>query len=193
MHLNHGALGRNWVASRGFVHGGRRVRHWIGSFLTELGFSTPLDDEHGLVIDQSFVSVLSKMIILLYSVFQECVADVSCALRFVFAQDRFKLSAHLFIAAVVNSIGVKDKDVPRAHQRYFSDIGRVQLPRAKLHRVVLFSIWVICRNLQAERQELRHSALIYLHEVATSGGEHQGRRMSEIHETEMTAGVHFAI
>jgi hypothetical protein len=94
------------------------------------------------------------------------------ALRFVFAQDQLKLLAHLVIAAVVNSIGVKDKDVPRTHQCYFSDIGRVQLPRAKLHRVVLFSIWVICRDLQAERQELHHSAFIYVHEFAALGTKH---------------------
>src|SRR6266480_1756294 len=106
----------------------------------------------------------------------------------MFTQDHFKLFALFLIAAVVHTIGVKNQNVLGAHQSYFSDIGRFQLPRAELNRVVLFSIWVIPRNLQAERQKLHHPALIYAHELAAFGRKHQSRRMTEVHETEMAAG-----
>src|SRR6266567_8419107 len=114
--------------------------------ITERGkFSRSFDDEYCFVVNQGLVAVLSQAVVLLNRVIQQCIADVSSRLPVMFAQDRFKLLAHLFIAAVVNSIGVKDKHISRTHQRDFSDIGRVQLSLAELHRVVLVKIWVICR------------------------------------------------
>jgi hypothetical protein len=46
-------------------------------------FSRPLDDEHSPVIDQRFVAIVSKMIILACGVIQKCTADGFRALRFV--------------------------------------------------------------------------------------------------------------
>ena len=41
----------------------------------EWGLSSSFDDKHCFVVDQRFVAVLSKMVILLHCAIQQCVAD----------------------------------------------------------------------------------------------------------------------
>src|SRR5438445_323738 len=91
------------------------------------GLSRSFDDKYRFVVDQGFVAVQSQVLVSLYCIVQQCIADVLCRLPVVFTQDRFKLLAYLLIAAVVNSIGIQNKDVSRTHQRDFSNIGGVQL------------------------------------------------------------------
>src|SRR5215470_15438737 len=91
------------------------------------GSSSSFDDKHGLVVDQGLVAALSEALILLYRVIQQCIADLSGRLSVVFAQDLFKQLARLFVAAVVNSIGIENKNISRTHQGDLGDIGRVEL------------------------------------------------------------------
>ena len=42
-------------------------------------------------------------------------ATFPCRLTVVFPQDPFEFLAHLFIAAVVNSIGIKEDNISRTH------------------------------------------------------------------------------
>ena len=52
--------------------------------------SSSFDDKHGFVVNQGLVAVLSEMVILLYCVIQQCIANVPSRLSVVFAQNRFK-------------------------------------------------------------------------------------------------------
>jgi hypothetical protein len=51
----------------------------------EWGLFKFVDDTHGFVVDQGPVVVLSKLVILFYSVFKQCVAHVLRQLLVVFA------------------------------------------------------------------------------------------------------------
>ena len=93
---------------------------------------------------------------MLYRMIQQGFADVSGLLSVVFAQNRFELLARLFVAAVVDSVGIEDKNVSRTHQRDLGDIGRVELLLPYIHRVVFLTIRMICGELQPERKKLRH-------------------------------------
>src|SRR5215470_3417190 len=90
-------------------------------------YSSSFDDKHGFVVDQGLVAVLSQTVILLDRVIQQCIADVPSRLSVVFAQNSFKQLACVFVAAVVNSIGIKNKNISRTHQRDLSNIGRLEL------------------------------------------------------------------
>src|SRR6266478_9659464 len=79
--------------------------------------SSSFDDKHCFVVDQRFVAVLSKMVILLHRAIQKCIADFPCRTSVVLAQKRFKSLAHLLVAAVVNSICIEEKNFSRTLQR----------------------------------------------------------------------------
>ena len=99
----------------------------------------------------------------------------------------------MFIGAVVDSIGVENENIARTHQCNLADIGRVELFLSEIQGIVFLAIRMICRNLEAERKELHHAALIDVHELAVLGREHQGWRMPEIHEAKTTAWADFAV
>src|SRR2546427_339700 len=52
---------------------------------------------------------------------------------------------------------------------------------------------MIFRDVQAERQELHHTALINLHELPIFRGEDEWRYMSEVHESKIAKRVYFAV
>ena len=65
------------------VAGRSKVRaEWAGS--------SSFDDKHCFVVDQRFVAVLSKMVILLHCPIQQCIADFPGRTSVVLAQNRFK-------------------------------------------------------------------------------------------------------
>src|SRR6267154_5262634 len=79
--------------------------------------SVPPDNEHRLIINANLFANLAQMIIFFYSVFEQCIADVSCRQHVVVAHDVFKLLSFLLVAAVITSVGVKEENVPWTHQR----------------------------------------------------------------------------
>src|SRR6516225_6429735 len=108
------------------------------------------------------------------------------------AHDCLEFAAVSGLAAVVYPIGVKKQNVSRTHQ---CNLGNVSggCPLAKLQCNISSTIWIIFGNLQAQRQELCHPALIDIHELAALSRKNQGRRMPEIHKTKMTVRANFAI
>jgi len=52
--------------------------------------SSSFDDKHCFVVDQRFVAVISKMVILLHCAIQQCIADFPSRTSVVLAQNRFK-------------------------------------------------------------------------------------------------------
>src|SRR5512146_1487745 len=99
-----------------------RERCWSGT-----AYLRSLDDKHRFVVDQVFIAILSENSILLYSVTKQSIANVPGRLAVVFAQNRFQLAAGLFVAVVVNSIGMKNENIPRTHERDLRHIGRGEL------------------------------------------------------------------
>src|SRR5579864_9846299 len=110
---NHGkeTIGR-WYRRYFGIGGSRRAEQGSGGVRAN---SSSFDDKHRFVVDQRFVAVISKMLILLHCAIQQCIADFPSRTSVVLAQNRFKLLAHLRVAAVVNSICIEDKSVSRAH------------------------------------------------------------------------------
>ena len=126
----------------------------------------PFDDKHGLIVDQDLVAVMAELVILLDRVFQQRIADISSGLSVVFVHNRFELVAHVWIAAVVHSIGVKHKNVSRTHQRDLRDVGGAELFLPEAQGVIFLAVRMVRRDLQSERKELHHAALIDVHELA---------------------------
>src|SRR6266851_3318450 len=79
--------------------------------------SIPLDDKNCLIVYTIFLANLSQTIISFDSVFEQCIAYVFCRQQVVLAHNVFKLLSFLLIASVINSVGVKEENVSRTHQR----------------------------------------------------------------------------
>src|SRR6266849_4491636 len=75
--------------------------------------SSSFDDKHCFVVDQRFVAVLSKMVILLHRAIQKCIADFPSRASVVLAQKPFKSLAHLLVLPALTSFGLEEKNVPR--------------------------------------------------------------------------------
>src|SRR6266478_612457 len=87
--------------------------------------SVPLDNKYCLIVNTVLFANLSQMIVFLLSAFQQCIADIFCWEKAVLAHHRFEFLAFFFIAAVINPVRVKEKNVSRIHQRDLGDIGGV--------------------------------------------------------------------
>ena len=111
----------------------------------------------------------------------------------MFAQNIFELLANLSVAAVVNSIGVKNENVSWTHQRELAEIRRVKLCLSEVQGVVFLAIRMICGDLQTKGKKLRHSAFIDIHELAIFRREHQRGRMPEIGKAKITAWAYLAV
>src|ERR1700747_493863 len=79
--------------------------------------SISLDDKNCLIVNTIFLANLSQTIISFDSVFEQCIAYVFCLQQVVIAHDVFKLLPFLYVAAVINPVGVKEENVPGTHQR----------------------------------------------------------------------------
>lgn len=84
--------------------------------------SPALDDKHGLVVDAVGLTSLLQVLVLLYRVLQDGITNLSCRLIFMFTDYSLDLQTILFIAAVVNPVRMKEKDVSWAHQCDFRHI-----------------------------------------------------------------------
>src|SRR5215469_14569184 len=98
----------------------------------------------------------------------------------------FELQALFIITAVVNPVGVKEKNISRVHQCDLGDVGRLCSAPLRLHREITGTVRMIFRNFQTERQKLHHSTLINVSEVAIFSGEHERWGMSEIYEAKVS-------
>src|SRR5215469_17563383 len=94
----------------------------------------------------------------------------------------FELLAFLLIAAVVNPVGVEEKNVSGTHQRNLRDIGGIHSSRARLHGEVLLTVGMIFWDLQSQSYELRHPGFVDWHELAIFRREDQRRRVPETDE-----------
>jgi hypothetical protein len=79
--------------------------------------SIPLDDKNCLIVNTIFLANLPQTIVSFESVFEQCSADVLCRQQVVLAHNVFKLLSFLLVASVINSVSVKEENVPRTHQR----------------------------------------------------------------------------
>jgi hypothetical protein len=103
--------------------------------LVEDDSACSFNDKHGLIVDQAGVAALSEPIILPYRMIQQRSADLLRRLAVVLTHDHFQQLTIVFVAAVVNSIGVKDQNISRTHQRNL-EIGRVELCLPEVQGVV---------------------------------------------------------
>src|SRR5271170_2654168 len=99
----------------------------------------------------------------------------------------------MFVATVVNPIGIEKKNISGTQQCDLIEIGSVYLCLPEVHGVVFLIIRMICWDLQTERKKLRHTAFVDVHELAILCREHQGWRMPEIRKAKMTARADFAV
>src|SRR5215469_10825873 len=161
---------RSWeitgCSSSGRIRTQAASRDWLRSGIGCAGLRCAFDDEHGLVVDQRRLAVGSEMVVLLYCVIQQGIANFPGGPAIAFSQDRFELLACLWIATVVNPVGIENKNISWTHQRDLTDIGRVEFGLPEGQRVIFLAIRVICGDLQTKRKKLHHSTLIDVHELA---------------------------
>src|SRR5260370_27877936 len=105
----------------------------------------------------------------------------------------FNLLTVCFVAAVVDTIGIEQENVPWTQQRELGDIGGVRVALPGVQREIPIPIRMIFRDVQAERQKLHHTALIYLHELPIFRGEDEWRDISEIHQSKIAKRVYFSL
>src|SRR5260370_22895482 len=96
-------------------------------------------------------------------------------------------------AAVIGSVGIKEKNVSWIDQLDVRDVGRVCLFLPKYLREIQIAIRMIFGNLQAQGREMHHPLATHLCEPLNLNGKHERRRMSEIHRPEMTPRMNFAL
>ena len=89
--------------------------------------SAPLDDEDGLIVNTVLFANLAETIVFFHRIFQQSVADFLCRLAIALTHHLFKLLTFLFVAAVVDPVGIKEENVPRTQQRELGHIGGVHL------------------------------------------------------------------
>src|SRR5690242_12192093 len=105
--------------------------------------SRSFDDEHSLVVDQGLIAILSEIVILLPRVIQQRVADFFGGLPVMFAHHRLQLLARSLVAAVVNSIGIEDKNISRTHERDLGEIGSIEFCLPYIQGIVFLKVGVV--------------------------------------------------
>jgi hypothetical protein len=105
----------SWPESLTAREGRRTARKLSGSF----------DNKHGFVVDQGLIAILAEIVVLLRHIIQQRVAALSGGLPVMFAHHHLKLLAPLLVAAVVNSIGIEDKNISVTRERDLGEIGSV--------------------------------------------------------------------
>src|SRR5579863_177029 len=113
--------------------------------LTARKLSRSFDDKHGFVVDQGLIAILAEIVILLRRVGQQRVADFFSGTSVMFAHHRLELLAPLLVAAVVNSIGIEDKNISWAHEGDLGEIGSIEFSLAYIQGIVFLKIGVVCR------------------------------------------------
>src|ERR1700739_2295463 len=109
------------------------------------------------------------------------------------AHQLFEQVSVFMITAVVDSVGVKEKNVSWSDQLDVRDVGRVCLALSEYGGKIQTTIGVIFGNLQAQRRKIRHPVGTHLCEALTLNGKNERRRMSEIHKPKVDGGRDFAI
>ena len=75
--------------------------------------SVPLDNEHCLIVNSVLFANLSQMIVFFYERIPAMHCRCLLPVARVLAHHRFELLAFFVIAAVINPVGVKEKNVSR--------------------------------------------------------------------------------
>jgi len=75
--------------------------------------STPVDDKHHLSSDAIVLAYLMQLIIFRYGVLEQRIGEMSCGQVGVLAHDGFNFTTLFLIAAVINTVGVKEEASPR--------------------------------------------------------------------------------
>src|ERR1700758_2515596 len=109
------------------------------------------------------------------------------------AHQLFEQLSVFLATAVVDSVGVKEKNVPWSDQLDVRNGGRVCPPLSEYGGKIQIAIRVIFGNLQAQGREMRHPVATHLCEALNLRGKNERRRMSEIHKPEMAGGMDFAV
>src|SRR6266403_4263331 len=109
------------------------------------------------------------------------------------AHQLFEQLSVFMITAVVDSVGVKEKNVSWSDQLDVRDVGRVCPPLPEYGGKVQSTNRVIFGNLQAQGREMRHPVATHLCEALNLSGENERRRMSKIHKPKMAGGMDFAV
>src|SRR5260370_7045905 len=108
------------------------------------------------------------------------------------AHQCFEQLSLFMITAVIDSVGIKEKNVSWIDQLDVRDVGRVCLFLPKYLREIQIAIRMIFGNLQAQGREMHHPVATHLCEPLNLSGKHERRRMSEIHKPEITGRMNFA-
>src|SRR5208337_4308736 len=112
--------------------------------------SVSLDNKNGLVVNTIFLALLSQPIVSLQSVVEQSLADLFCRKQEVLAHDAFQRPPFFLITAVINPVGIKEKNVPRTHQCQLRPFRGLCSPLWGFQRQVAVAIRMIFWNLQAE-------------------------------------------
>ena len=83
----------------------------------------PLDDEDRFVVDAILFADLLQVLIFMDRKCQDGVANLFGGLGLMVTDDLFNLKSDLFVAAIVNPIGIQDEDVSRTHQSDLCHVG----------------------------------------------------------------------
>lgn len=94
------------------------VRHYSPTFYNKSRF----------VINAVGLADQSEAFVLLDGVVEDGVANIFCGQSLAVADYFFDFKAALLVATVVDTIGVQEKNISRAHQGYFGDVRRADLP-----------------------------------------------------------------
>src|SRR5271154_4770949 len=113
---------------------------------------------------------------------QDGVTNLSGRLTLVVADHLLNQESVLFVAAVVDSVGVKKEQVAGAHERDLRDVPGGHLALPERHRKISIPVGMVFGNLQAERQELHHVGLANLNESVEFSGKYQRRRVTEVYK-----------
>ncbi len=76
--------------------------------------STQVDDKHDLSSDATVLAYLIQLIIFRDGVFEQRIGEMSCVQVGVLAHDGFNFTTLFLIAAVINTVGVKEEASPRS-------------------------------------------------------------------------------
>src|ERR1035437_5108358 len=133
------------------------------------------------------------MLVIPYRTFQDRIADLFCRLLLVFFNNSFDLLPVQLIAAIIDTVGIKEKDVSSAHQGDFRQVGGIHLTLAKLNGNIPAAVGMVLRNFKSERGELYHAALSDLHEPPIFCGEHKWGWMPEVYKAKESVRTYLAV
>src|SRR5262249_13691133 len=112
--------------------------------------SGSLNDEDRFVVQSILFTNLPQTIVFFCGMFQHGSANVSRGLRMIVPHHIFKVLTLFFIESVIDTIGIKKKNIAGTHQRDLRYIRRIGRARAKLHRKITLTIWMIDRDLETQ-------------------------------------------